>query len=284
MSLTPRRAACVASATTLLIVIASLPVAAADLGHENASPPEAPADASFDQNRFGGVQQTLSNWHVVVGAGVMYRPKYEGSKEMDLLPVPMISATFGDRLHLDPSGLTLDAIKADGLTLAIKGGYEIGRKEDDSDHLRGLGDIGVGGVIGARASYEFGPARLYANIDKTIGGSDGLVGKFGADVTQQYDKFIFSLGASATVADDKHMQSYFGVTSEQSARSGLKEYEAKAGLKRFDADASVTYMVTDNWLVRSQVGVGFLTGDARNSPIVEKSIQPSAMLTIGYKF
>ncbi|UIY32111.1 MipA/OmpV family protein (plasmid) [Neorhizobium galegae] len=139
-------------------------------------------------------------------------------------------------------------------------------------------------MIGGKLSYEFGPAELYASIDKTIGGSDGLTGKIGANVSQRYDRFILSAGASATIADDNHMESYFGVTSEQSARSGLSEYEAGAGLKRFDIEASVTYMATENWLIRGQAEVGFLTGDAADSPIVEDDVQPSAMLMIGYKF
>lgn len=79
------------------------------------------------------------------------------------------------------------------------------------------------------------------------------------------------------------MASYFGVTSEQSARSGLRQYDAGAGLKRFDVDASFTYMATENWLIRGQAGVGFLTGDAADSPVVQDDVQPSAMLMVGYK-
>jgi outer membrane scaffolding protein for murein synthesis (MipA/OmpV family) len=43
-------------------------------------------------------------------------------------------------------------------------------------------------------------------------------------------------------------------------------------------------MATDNWLIRGQVGVGFLAGDARNSPIVQEDVQPSGMLFVGYRF
>ena len=80
------------------------------------------------------------------------------------------------------------------------------------------------------------------------------------------------------------MESYFGVTAAQSARSGLKQYEAGAGLKRFDIEASVTYMASEHWMIQGQAGVGFLTGDAKDSPIVQEEVQPSAMLLVGYKF
>ncbi|MCA1370740.1 MipA/OmpV family protein [Bradyrhizobium sp. BRP14] len=222
----------------------------------------------------------------MVGAGAIYVPKFEGSDEFELVPIPMISATFGDRVTIDPGGLTVDVLKSNGFKLTAKGGYDMGggRDEDDSPHLKGLGDIDAGAVVGTQISYELGPMELYASVDKTIGGSDGLLGEVGANVSHHYDRFILSAGASATFADDNHMESYFGVTAAQSARSGLRQYDAGAGLKRVDLEASVTYMATENWLVRGRAGVGFLTGDAKDSPIVQDDVQPSAMLVVGYKF
>ncbi|MBY5393823.1 MipA/OmpV family protein [Rhizobium leguminosarum] len=273
-------------ATLLAIAIIALTSAtytqAADLDEQDAV--AVPPSQRFDNSRFGAVGQRLHEWNVVVGAGAMYAPKFEGSDEFEVRPIPVISARIGDRIGIDPTGLTVDVLQSNGFTLSVKGGYEMGRSEDDSDHLRGLGDVDAGAVIGGKLSYQVGPAELYASIDKTIGGSDGLVGKFGANVSQRYDRFILSAGASATLADENHMESYFGVTSEQSARSGLRQYDAGAGLKRFDVEASVTYMATENWLIRGQAGVGFLTGDAADSPIVQDDVQPSAMMMVGYKF
>jgi len=42
--------------------------------------------------------------------------------------------------------------------------------------------------------------------------------------------------------------------------------------------------LSENWLIRGEAGVGFLTGDAADSPIVEEKTQPSASLFVGYKF
>lgn len=74
------------------------------------------------------------------------------------------------------------------------------------------------------------------------------------------------------------------MNSQQSAKSGLSEYKAEAGLKRVDVSGSAMYMLSENWLVRGEAGVGFLTGDAADSPIVDKKVQPSASLFVGYKF
>lgn len=244
-----------------------------------------PPTAAFDEGRFGGIRQKLSDWDVMVGAGAIYAPKFEGSDEFEIVPIPMVSATFG-RVTIDPGGLSVNVLESNGFKFAVTGGYELGggRKESDSRHLRGLGNIDAGGVVGGQVSYEMGPMEFYAKVDKTIGGSESLLGQVGANVSHHVDRFILSAGASATFADDNHMESYFGVTAAQSARSGLRQYDASAGLKRFDIEASVTYMATENWFVRGQAGVGFLTGDAKDSPIVQDDVQPSAMLLVGYKF
>jgi len=276
----PRLVALAASLTVTACPL--LQAHAADLFESEATP--APSAQNFDQARFGGMRQKLSDWQVIVGGGAMYAPRYEGSDELKVSPVPWISATFGDRVYVDPLGISVDVLQFDGFKLAVKGGYELGRAESDSKYLRGLGDIDAGGVIGGKISYEIGPLEVYGAVDKTIGGSEGLTGTVGANVSYQVDRFMLTAGASATMADEKHMDSYFGVTQAQSAKSGYRRYEASAGLKRVDIEASVTYFATENWFVRGQGGVGFLTGDAKDSPIVRDNIQPSAMLTVGYKF
>jgi outer membrane scaffolding protein for murein synthesis (MipA/OmpV family) len=55
-------------------------------------------------------------------------------------------------------------------------------------------------------------------------------------------------------------------------------------VKRVDLKASVTYMVTPNWLVTGSAGVGLLTGDAKDSPLVKDEVQPFAMLGVSYRF
>ncbi|MGL3608011.1 MipA/OmpV family protein [Rhizobium sp. G187] len=270
-------------AIVLVGVVVALPLStfAADLERVDAAavPPQ-----EFDAGRYGDFRDTLHDWKVTVGAGALYMPEYEGSDEFEINPLPIFSAEFGDRVSVDITGVTVDLYEANGFRASMKGGYDLGRKEDDSDYLRGLGDIDAGGVIGGILSYEVGPFEAYAELDKTIGGSDGLTGIVGAKASYKYESFIFSADVSGTWADDKHMQSYFGVTSAQSASSGLTQYDAQAGVKRVDVKGSITYMFTENWSVTGAAGAGFLMGDAKDSPIVKDDVQPFAMLGVSYRF
>jgi outer membrane scaffolding protein for murein synthesis (MipA/OmpV family) len=235
-------------------------------------------------NQFAFVTERLSQWNVMLGGGAMFAPKFEGSNEFEVKPVPFVSATFGDWLKVDPRGISASVYTVGNLSLSGKLGYDLGRSQDDSAHLRGLGDVDAGAVVGAQLAYKFGALKLYGEINRTIGGSDGLQAKFGADLGYKYERFLLAAGASATWADSKYMTTYFGITPTQSVNSGLPAFNIGAGLKRFDVSASVTYMATENWLIRAQAGFGYLLGDVADSPIVQQEAQPFGMLTIGYKF
>lgn len=235
-------------------------------------------------DRLAFIGQKLAEWKVVLGGGAMIAPKYEGSDEFDIQPIPFVTATFGELVKVDPRGVSVSLYDAGNFSFSGQIGYETGRSEDDSDHLRGLGDVDAGGVVGGTVTYGMGPAEFYASLSRTIGGSEGLQAKFGVDLSHDIDRFRFSAGVSATWADENYMEAYFGVTAAQSAASGLAQYDIGAGFKRVDLDLAVTYMASEHWLVRGQVGVGYLLGDAADSPIVQEAFQPSAMLAIGYRF
>lgn len=260
------------------LVVLSSQALAADAVSEHAPQP------LFDSKRFDS-QQTESKWGLIVGVGAIYEAEYEGGKDLEVSPIPAIIITYDDWLTIDPRGLSVRVLEHDGFSLTGKVGYETGREDDDADRLRGLGDIDFAATVGAKAAYRWESLEIYAEVDQTIDGSESLIGIFGAEYSAPVtEKLLLSAGASATVANDKHMKSYFGVTAAQSATSGLQEYEAGSGLKRVDLTASATYMLTENWLVRGEAGVGFLTGDAADSPIVEEKVQPSFMAVVGYKF
>lgn len=204
---------------------------------------------------------------------------------MEILPVPFVSATLFDRLTLDPSGIGLKAYERGPFELDVKVGYDLGRSEDDSDDLRGLGDIDAAATVGGRASLNYGPATFFVSVDQMIGGSDGLVGKAGVEFTQPVtETIILGAGASATLADKNYMDAYFGIDAGQAARSGHQTYKAGAGVKSIDLSVSATYLINENWILRGEQTLGILVGDAADSPVVKQTLQSSSLLTLGYRF
>jgi outer membrane scaffolding protein for murein synthesis (MipA/OmpV family) len=85
-------------------------------------------------------------------------------------------------------------------------------------------------------------------------------------------------------ANDNHMDSFFGVTPSQSAGSGLPAYEADAGFKRVNLAAGLVFRLREQWMLKSNATLGYLTGDAADSPVVEKRLQPAFVLGIAHVF
>ncbi|TCV67187.1 outer membrane scaffolding protein for murein synthesis (MipA/OmpV family) [Neorhizobium sp. S3-V5DH] len=276
-----RRVSLWALGATMGVVGIAPGVLAADAAAEEQIP--VPQE-EFDQRRF---DQKLPErqWSLIVGGGAQYEPEYEGSGDLKISPIPLVLFTYDDWLEIDPSGVAVTPFRYGGFSLSGKIGYESGRDDGDDDRLRGLGDIDFAATVGVKAAYELGPVEFYAEMEQTIEGSESLIGTFGIGYSQPVtEKLILGAKAEAIVANDKHMEAYFGVNAAQSAASGLPEYKAKAGLKRVDVSASATYLLDEHWLVRGQAELGILTGDAADSPIVEKPLQPSVSLFVGYKF
>src|SRR3990172_10077078 len=110
--LAPRMARTVRSMALMGLVVVFPDFAeAADLGEGVKTPSyEAP---SYEAPSY---LDKLHEWKVVVGAGAIAKPVFEGSDEFEVLPFPIFSATFGERVHLDPRGILVDVYNANDLT------------------------------------------------------------------------------------------------------------------------------------------------------------------------
>ena len=78
-----------------------------------------------------------------------------------------------------------------------------------------------------------------------------------------------SVEASASWADSTYMDSYFGVSRTQSAKSGHSRYAADSGFKDVGIALGLNYMISEAVGVSGLVQYTRLVGDAADSPIVE---------------
>ncbi|WP_319518617.1 MipA/OmpV family protein [uncultured Martelella sp.] len=252
---------------------------AADAVVDDVPPPAISGPQPLEKQAFA------SRWEVIVGGGASFRPAYEGGDEMEISPIPIVSIGYADWLQLDPGGLDATLYKDGGFNVDARFGYESGRSEDDGDLLKGLGDVDFGVTAGVKVGYQWDAFEFYGVIDKTIGGSEGLKGKIGANYGWHMgEKLVVATSLEATIADENYMDSYFSINAAQSAASGLPQYKAEAGLQRVDFDISATYAFNEHWLMQAGAGVGVLVGDAADSPVVENEWQPQVTLSLGYRF
>ena len=174
--------------------------------------------------------------------------------------------------------------------------YRAGRKDRDvdsdsinggSDYLRGMGDI-KGSAIGVPTLGYGVTDWLNVQLQAEVPLSErdnGTALHFGI-VSPLYKsaKNSVTLALTGSWGTSKYMQTYYGVSASQSVASGFTRYDAGSGIYAWSTNIDWTYKVNQDWSVITEAGFTQLTGDARNSPIVQREASPTGSLKVTYRF
>lgn len=226
-------------------------------------------------------------WNVALGAGLADRPDYPGSSHYQVRPVPLVSISYGDRLAVGPFGLGFAALDWNGLRAGPVLGIEAGRRESVDSHLNGLGDISTSVTGGAFVSYRVGVFDIYATARQAINDSgSGLSGLVQFNFRQALvpRKLEFIAGPDMEFGNREHEQTWFGVTAAQSLQSGLPVYTPGGGVNTVGIHAALTYRASEHVSWRAFTNLKDLTGQAADSPIVERRIEYVFGLGAAYHF
>lgn len=234
------------------------------------------------------------DWQVMLGAGAIYMPEFEGSKDSEIQPFPFISVEYRDIAYIRGPEIGVNVIRLQATEdFSIKAGpvarYRRDRPEDRNTALRGLGDVGTAIELGGALSFDYRQAWVRISLAKDVaGGHDGLVGEGEAGIRFNLsDTLNASASARASWADKDYMSTYFGVTAAQAARSGLPVYRAGSGLKDVGAGLNLNYMLGEHWMVSAIGGYSRLLGDAADAPLVVRRGSPDQWqggLFLAYRF
>lgn len=246
------------------------------------------------------VAQAQSTYHanndldVTLGAGVSYAPVYEGGDKYTVSPFPLVNVRYADRYELGMDGLTADLLKSDTTVFGLGLAYHQGRDEDGDtlfnnsgdDSLQGMGDID--GAIGIKgfASHDFEPVTVKGSVTQFLGDdNDGMLidASLSKNIPMSQQLFL-TPSLSTTWASDNYMDTFFGVTGAQAARSQFTAFNAESGFKDVSLGLSAMYFLSEHLFVTGGTEVKHLLGDAGDSPISEDDTSVSVVSTIGYKF
>ncbi len=243
----------------------------------------------------GGAAAQDAEWKVSLGAGTLFKPDYEGSDEYEADPLPDISVSYRDIVFLrgttlSANLLTFDALRPEGvIQVGPMVRYRFGRDQDDNDALRGLGDVDGSVEAGVFARFRVGPWSTGLNLVQDIaGGHEGMLGEaFVAHDVPLSDRLRANLRGSVSWADDDYMQSYFGISSAQAARSGRAPFDADSGFKDIGLTLGLEYELSADWGVGGRIGYSRLLNDAADSPLVDgdgSANQFTAGVSLSYRF
>jgi len=233
-----------------------------------------------------GGPEKKTGWNFEAGAAMIYGPAYDGSDEMKLKAVPTISVDYEDGLFFAGiGGIGSYPIQGDNYKLGVSIGRSFGREEKkDRKNLRGMGDIDSSTRVSLMGEYGFGPVEVSGKLTK--GNSDyGVTATM--DISTRFpitNDLMLMTSAGLTWADADHMNTFFGVSPTQAARSGYSRYQAGSGIQSVGVNAGAFYALTKDVDIALMLSADKLVGDAADSPITHKDFQPSLFLMTSYKF
>jgi outer membrane scaffolding protein for murein synthesis (MipA/OmpV family) len=232
-------------------------------------------------------------WDIRAGAGVMMRSTFDGSDRYRARPLPYLAVNWRDTLTFDQTGLNAQLRRQNyriGLGLTFDGGREEqntgGIFASGDDRLLGMGDIDFALGVRASAAWQIGPVELSAQVTKFTGAqNDGLLGRAGLSMPMPLGQALMLIPSiSVGWADDRYMQTFFGVTPQQASRSVFTRFSAGSGFQDARAGVNLVYSFHRNWFANFNVGVTQLLGDSATSPISLSDTSLTGIAIVGYRF
>lgn len=231
---------------------------------------------------------TGADWDGSIGAGAFYAPDYLGSDDYEARALPNLNLRYGERFYLNiRDGLGLNLINQDDWQLSTFLGYVAGR--DNEDDLDAFSKVDAGAALGLRLRYQAGPINYSASVRTPVTGDvEGYqISLRSSWRTRLSDTLSLSFGPGLTYSSKQWTEDLFNVSAVESARSGLAPYSSDAGYLRARLGGALTYQMTSSWSLTGIAGVTYLTGDAKDSPIVDdigNAAQAFGGALINYRF
>lgn len=249
-------------------------------------------------------------WSATLGGGVVSAPEYEGAKKSVSGFAPNLSLSYKTQGYGTFSvggkglGLTWTAIDQDAYSLGLSLGQSPGRVDNKdgtvsrpgSKRLKGMGEIKAGTEVGVFGHYTVGVPIMFELVkgsgdgkadakSQQIKGHGGTRFTLSTEIPWQVNSALgLSLSPNIVWGDKKYNQTYFGVTSVQSANSGFKTYNAGQGIKSIGLTLGADYKFTPNWSATAALSFNQLQGDAAKSPLVQKKSQNTFFAGVNYTF
>lgn len=225
------------------------------------------------------------------GAALIVGHAYKGSDESRTSLLPTVEYRWASGWFAGiGSGVGYEILRNDGTNAGVRLTPDFGRKESRSPALAGMGDVSAGLEIGMYVNHALRSLGLGLHASTRYGGDKGLVGDVSVAHGMQLAQALrLRLGVALTVADSKHMQTYFGVSeaqvaSTQAAGNGYSRYQASAGVRDTRLSAGLLYVLAKDWALTGSLTATTLHGDAANSPLTRQRTSLTLLAGVGYRF
>jgi len=237
-------------------------------------------------------EPNLPQFRTILGLASEWQPAYDGSRAYRIEGGPDINIYYRDIAFISTGdGIGFNFLRGDHFQVGAAVTYDLGRRmSQDYANLHGMGDINpapVGKLYGAWVISRKLPLILRVDARQFMGGAQGAIGDVSVytPLPGSSKTFVMFAGPSLTLATRHYMQVLYGVTPQQSAASGHPTYEiTHNGTAAAGVGFSATKFFGPHWLMNIDGALNQLRASPAHSPLVEKTNQHIAVLSINYNF
>ncbi len=251
------------------------------------------------QSWFGALVGPDPKLEGAIGPVINASPEYQGATRQKFSLLPGVFLRYG-RLSLSNTsnfvtrrrddvfrGLGLDLVNDDRIRFNVALRLDNGRRSNTSSDLAGIDDVRR--TLRARTSLT---RQLDGGWKVGAGWNADVLGRGGGnalDLGISHDQRlganrVLSLAAGFSVADRRHMQSYYGVTEAQSVSSGYPVYRPGAGLRDAALAANFRIELDPRWTAFCSASVSKLLGPTLDSPLTRKAGQWGLSTGVAWRF
>lgn len=230
---------------------------------------------------------------VTLGAGSFVAPVYQGANTFKVTPFPYVDVKiFEGRVFLSTvKGLGVNIVDLGPLQAGASVNYGGARYSSESHKLKGLTTLGDEVIVSGFMTYKLEPFTFELKAKNFFGQNPGTEALLGMSYTcTPISGLRLSMGPQITWADSRYNKAYFGVTQREAFRATVQgnpmhAYTPGAGIKDVGLSITGNYQLTEHWGVMARIGISDLVGSqAKDSPLVQNTLQPSAGASVMYKF
>lgn len=248
---------------------------------------------------WAGARAQAPEWEGAVGLLVNSTPIFMGADQRKLGLSPGFYLRWGRLSVTNASGfrtrandevvrgLGIDLGNSEHFKLSLGLRFDGGRRESTSDHLQGLGSVKstVRVRLGLRYSLDdHWQANAAWSVD-ALGRGGGNFGDVSLQREQRWSpETTWTAGTAVSLAGDRYLQTWFGVSREQSLSSGYPVYEPHAGWRDATLYANLRSQLTPRWVLLGGVSATRLLGPAADSPLVRQASGIAVNAGLAYSF
>ncbi len=216
-------------------------------------------------------QADPSDWIITLGADARAVPRYVGSNQWALVPVPYFDRHRPGKpepFHSPRDGTGVALLDNGVLAIGPVGSLIWPRRQTAG--LDGLGNVGYTVQVGGFVDYwavEW--LRMRIEALQGFGAANGVTANFAADAVIPVSPALTLSGGPRARADTAAAESpYFNITQAQSMASGLPAYNAGGGWQAVGVGTQAKYRFNPTWATYSFIEYDKLIGATAASPIV----------------